>query len=536
MYYDYDLRGLELYARYATDSGLGVTREFDGFARLIHESNNSSGKNFTITHQYDDNINRTEITHPDGQSFQYAYDGLDRRTTIKEKGGAIIQTQTFDAYARPKAMVTPSTTTNIGYSASEIAVVSINHDFIATSKDITFGYDYNAASQLTSLQTSNKLYKHSANVVGETGNYAVNGLNQYTSVNGKSINHDVNGNLSKEGNKGYYYDVENRLTGTSSYVGLKYDPLGRLNTLKVYTGPVKTFLYDGDALIAEYEGTTMVNRYVHGGGVDNPVVMYKGSGVKSGDRYALHSNYQGSIIASSQGSSVAINNYDSYGVPSAGNQGRFGYTGQLYLHEIGLNYYKARIYHPKLGRFLQTDPIGYDDGMNMYAYVGNDPVNAVDSTGKAKVYTWNAGKIADGSTSGAGHAAFVAKDGTYLTMFPTKDGWSSLAEFHTYEQDVAIYGRGPDVIFDVGLTDEKSANEYAKGIKSDSRQVWSLDDNNCATVTVNALNAIIRRVNNGVLDKTFQVDWSNYQNSFILTDDDDYRVIELLFFKKISWS
>ena len=54
--------------------------------------------------------------------------------------------------------------------------------------------------------------------------------------------------------------------------------------------------------------------------------------------------------------------------------------------------------------------------------------------------------------------------------------------------------------------------------------------------TVNALNAIIRRVNNGVLDKTFQVDWSNYQNSFILTDDDDYRIIELLFFKKISWS
>ncbi len=53
--------------------------------------------------------------------------------------------------------------------------------------------------------------------------------------------------------------------------------------------------------------------------------------------------------------------------------------------------------------------------------------------------------------------------------------------------------------------------------------------------TVNALNAIIRRVNNGVLDKTYQVDWSMYRNSFILTDDDDYRVVELLFFKKISW-
>ena len=54
--------------------------------------------------------------------------------------------------------------------------------------------------------------------------------------------------------------------------------------------------------------------------------------------------------------------------------------------------------------------------------------------------------------------------------------------------------------------------------------------------TVNALNALISTINNGVLDKSYQVDWTMYENSFILTDHDrGHRVIGLLFYKKISW-
>jgi RHS repeat-associated protein len=106
----------------------------------------------------------------------------------------------------------------------------------------------------------------------------------------------------------------------------------------------------------------------------------------------LTADQQGSITAVTDGNGnmLAINTYNEYGLPLSTNntyQSRFGYTGQVYLPEVALYNYKARMYAPTIGRFLQTDPIGYGNGMNRYAYVGNDPVNRADPTGKLWMVT-----------------------------------------------------------------------------------------------------------------------------------------------------
>lgn len=293
------------------------------------------------------------------------------------------------------------TTTSYGYSTTQGALSSLAHNLAGTAQDVTFTYARNQAREIVSHGWNNDLYQWGGATNGSKA-YAANGLNQYTTVGASPLTYDGNGNLAGDGYWTYGYDLDNRLksaTATGFSASLAYDGVGRLRQTTI-GGVVTNLLYDGVDLIAEYDGAnTVLRRTVHGPGIDEPLVWYEGSGTTN--KTWLYADHQGSVVgqANSAGTSTAIYSYGPFGEPNQTTGTRFRYTGQQYLSPLGLYYYKARFYSPMLGRFLQTDPIGYADDLNLYAYVGNNSVNRRDPSGEIAEVVWDLANVGIGAFS-----------------------------------------------------------------------------------------------------------------------------------------
>ncbi len=114
----------------------------------------------------------------------------------------------------------------------------------------------------------------------------------------------------------------------------------------VSAGVTTRFLYDGADMIAEYDASNaLLRRYVHGPGMDEPLVWCEGAGTS--DRRYLITDQLGSVVAAN-GATTTLYTYDEYGQPNAWSGARFRYTGQMMVPEAQLCHYKARAYLPAL--------------------------------------------------------------------------------------------------------------------------------------------------------------------------------------------
>jgi len=252
-----------------------------------------------------------------------------------------------------------------------------------------------------------------------TTNYSRNSLNQYTAVGGVNYSYDKNGNLTNDGQYRYYYDCENRLTDVndvndSRVASYRYDYLGRRIRKTEYSSQKTTrYVYDGEQIVAEFDVNsvtqvqTLRRRFFYGPGIDEPICMLIAA---NSAKFYYHYDGLGSVVAISNNSGKIVErySYDVFGEPTIRDSGdvtrdssaygnRFMFTGRDYDDETGLYYYRARYYSPAIGRFLSADMLGtvpdggyrnqfaattqYEDGMNLYTYVGNNPVMKTDPMG-----------------------------------------------------------------------------------------------------------------------------------------------------------
>jgi RHS repeat-associated protein len=252
--------------------------------------------------------------------------------------------------------------------------------------------------------------------------FTPNHLNQYTSVTGRgALTYDGNLNMSGYDGWAFVHDAEKRLlavTGNGHSAQFVYDGLGRC-VKRTIDGATTLFTYDGWKPVAEWTGAgVLVAWNLYGAGPDEILVRYQ----QDPEGYLhYHLDAMGNVqflLSDRPEPGLEKYTYDVFGKPTIkgwngdgrpiSNHGnRFLFTGREYLYTFGLYDYRHRIYHPGLGRFIETDPLGQQiegaklsvqqtamyalggtapekfgsSELNLYRYCHNNPINHSDPFG-----------------------------------------------------------------------------------------------------------------------------------------------------------
>jgi RHS repeat-associated protein len=342
----------------------------------------------------------------DVKAYDFSYDGADQLT------GAVYRT----------ADPTPSVLKRYGYTYD-----AVGNRTTARTDDAPLTFSYNNINQLTSqagggvvdfrgttseAATVTIAGKPATGAGGTTfsgsavlpsgtstvavtatdanGNTATKSYEVDVPASTASSTYDANGNLIAQGTKTYEWDAADRLTRVLDdgieIARFAYDGTGR-RVQKVSGGMTRSYVHDGMDLLEERASSGTI-RTVYGPGIDQPLASVDGGGAVS---YYL-ADHLGSIVQQTNASAAVMvtRQYDPYGAPLQGAaMSGFAYTGREWDAEISLYYYRARYYDPSSARFISEDPINLAGGINMYAFVGGNPVRYVDPSGLAFGDYWD---------------------------------------------------------------------------------------------------------------------------------------------------
>ncbi len=414
-----------------------ITMTYDSENRLITTSTVGSPyqPNITITNQYDLNDNR--ISRTDGTNNQtYSYDATNKAlsTNIPSGGNWV---NTFDAVGRitQQTKGTSGAMTNYTYDAAG-QLTNLSND-VSGSNISSFSYTYDKEGNRTVMNTSrssttvnsplNYGYDNEYRLTSATG--AIGAINEaftYDSVGNRltelgqgtpsvydnanrlmqdsqyTYTYDNNGNMTSKTDIAtsltttYTYNAENvliQISGPSLTAQYRYDGFGR-RIEKNIDGVVTRYVYDGDMILQEYDGNNaLIALHYHGESVDE--ILYTNR-LGNGD-FIFFTDGLGSTTELIQSSTVVQDYvYDVFGniVSQTGTTiNPYTYTGHEYDSESGLYYFMTRYYDSHIGRFIQEDIIGFGGGdINLYPYVGNNPISYVDPQGLWRV-KWPKGGI-----------------------------------------------------------------------------------------------------------------------------------------------